>query len=306
MKRYLLLRDNRESGPYSLEQLSANGLRSLDLVWVDGESISWSYPQEIDTLRTLVAEQRTRPEPRNRPSSSHIFIALPPGQRSAERNAAPAPHAEEIDDEDILTPLPELRERTAGDERGPVWKKPIFPFAALLNVAVLFAGLAAGAFLIKKAVDGYSGNEMAMAEAPVAATSWADVTPVEKPAAVTPLPMVSAAVEKTPLKTVKPSDIRKQISIKTNKYNVGLFGGINGLELTVFNASPHLVDKIVVAVDYLKPNGDVVDSANYEVVSLRPNGSRTLSLPHSSRGVRVSYRILHIYSQQYKAAQKQA
>src|SRR4051812_38771199 len=41
MKKYLLLRENLESGPYTLEELEAHGHKPDDLVWVDGQSTSW-------------------------------------------------------------------------------------------------------------------------------------------------------------------------------------------------------------------------------------------------------------------------
>lgn len=50
MKEYLLLRNNRESGPYSLEELKQMGLKAYDLVWVENRSYSWKYPSEISEL----------------------------------------------------------------------------------------------------------------------------------------------------------------------------------------------------------------------------------------------------------------
>jgi hypothetical protein len=55
MKRvYLLLRNNIESGPYTLEELIRQRLRPSDLVWVEGTSHVWSYPSEIDELKKYV------------------------------------------------------------------------------------------------------------------------------------------------------------------------------------------------------------------------------------------------------------
>lgn len=51
MTKYLLLRDNKESGPYSFDDLKAKGLKAYDLVWVDGRSAAWRYPCEIEELR---------------------------------------------------------------------------------------------------------------------------------------------------------------------------------------------------------------------------------------------------------------
>ncbi|HRO47302.1 hypothetical protein [Agriterribacter sp.] len=50
MKEYLLLRNNTESGPYSLDELRVMGLKAYDLIWVEKRSFSWKYPSEISEL----------------------------------------------------------------------------------------------------------------------------------------------------------------------------------------------------------------------------------------------------------------
>lgn len=48
---YLLLRNNKEKGPFSLEELIQHGLKPYDLVWVNGKSAAWRYPGEIAELK---------------------------------------------------------------------------------------------------------------------------------------------------------------------------------------------------------------------------------------------------------------
>jgi len=55
-KVYLLLRSNKQTGPYSLEELLQLKLKPFDLVWVDGRSAAWQYPSEIASLKQYVAE----------------------------------------------------------------------------------------------------------------------------------------------------------------------------------------------------------------------------------------------------------
>ena len=55
-KLYLLLRNNKKQGPYSLEELVQQTLKPFDLVWVEGKSVGWKYPTEIDELKTYVGE----------------------------------------------------------------------------------------------------------------------------------------------------------------------------------------------------------------------------------------------------------
>ena len=53
-KIYSLLRNNKQSGPYTLEELLQLKLKPFDLVWVEGKSGGWSYPTEIDSLKIYV------------------------------------------------------------------------------------------------------------------------------------------------------------------------------------------------------------------------------------------------------------
>ncbi len=58
---YLLLRSNRESGPYSLEELLGLGLKPYDLVWVKGKSAAWRYPSEIEELKPYAPSVEEQP-----------------------------------------------------------------------------------------------------------------------------------------------------------------------------------------------------------------------------------------------------
>src|ERR1700722_16110610 len=58
---YLLLRDNKQSGPYSLEDLKTKGLKAYDLVWVEGRSAAWRYPSEIAELSVFAPAVEEQP-----------------------------------------------------------------------------------------------------------------------------------------------------------------------------------------------------------------------------------------------------
>jgi hypothetical protein len=60
MSKYLLLRDNKQTGPHSFEEMLELGFRQYDLVWVEGKSAAWRYPGEINEFKEfapLVEEQ---------------------------------------------------------------------------------------------------------------------------------------------------------------------------------------------------------------------------------------------------------
>jgi len=51
---YLILRDNKQSGPFSLEELKSFGIRATDLLWIEGRSTGWHFPDEIEELQAFV------------------------------------------------------------------------------------------------------------------------------------------------------------------------------------------------------------------------------------------------------------
>lgn len=80
MSQYLLLRDNKQSGPYSVDELVKLGLKPYDLVWLDGKSAAWRYPSEIDELKQFApATTSHAPTP---VTSKKIYVTLPAGTGS--------------------------------------------------------------------------------------------------------------------------------------------------------------------------------------------------------------------------------
>lgn len=58
---YLLLRNNKQSGPYSLDDLKSMGLKAYDLVWLEGKSAAWRYPCEIEELKPFAPVVEEQP-----------------------------------------------------------------------------------------------------------------------------------------------------------------------------------------------------------------------------------------------------
>jgi len=48
---YRLLRNNKEEGPFTSEELIQKKLRPYDLIWIDGRSAAWSYPGELSEFK---------------------------------------------------------------------------------------------------------------------------------------------------------------------------------------------------------------------------------------------------------------
>ena len=94
-------------------------------------------------------------------------------------------------------------------------------------------------------------------------------------------------------------DIKKQVSLKGSGYTVGYFGGISGLKLTVSNRSQHFINQVELEINYLKRNGDIVETSTYQIPAVEPHSSQTLCVPPVRNGVKVRYRIMYIYARQY-------
>jgi hypothetical protein len=77
MSTYLLLRDNKECGPYSFDELKNKGLKAYDLVWIEGRSAAWRYPSEVEELRSFAPAVEEQPFDRffKRPSQSNSSLA---------------------------------------------------------------------------------------------------------------------------------------------------------------------------------------------------------------------------------------
>ena len=61
MNQYLLLRDNKQTGPYTAEQLAVKGIKPYDLVWQEGRSAAWRYPSEIAELKPFAPVVEEQP-----------------------------------------------------------------------------------------------------------------------------------------------------------------------------------------------------------------------------------------------------
>ncbi|RYF95894.1 MAG: DUF4339 domain-containing protein, partial [Chitinophagaceae bacterium] len=74
MNRYLLLRDNKQTGPYTATELAEKGIKPYDLVWLDGKSAAWRYPSEVEELKPFSPVVEEQPFDRffKKPSDKEI------------------------------------------------------------------------------------------------------------------------------------------------------------------------------------------------------------------------------------------
>ncbi len=74
-KVFTILSNNKEQGPYSLEELLQLSLKPHDLVWEEG-SIGWRAPSDIITLQPYFNTKQTNPV-QSVNNTSRIFISYP-------------------------------------------------------------------------------------------------------------------------------------------------------------------------------------------------------------------------------------
>jgi len=313
MKKYLLLRDNRKSGPHTIEQLGLIPLFPMDLIWIEDESTTWQHPEEIEELKNLVGSSAALQFGKMFPDKNDsVYVSLPFNfsqknreEITSEYSALPINETPPVLETHYTRSFEELKENyRSSKQKIPTWKKKMFPSNHAAAVVAIFIGVMLGAFVIKKWVDGYEPAPLETATAMPVIDRQVERQPEEnlQNALVTEIVPVYKNV---PVKKTKKVNLKKQLQLSTNHYKVGLFGGINGLQLTVFNTSPQVVDKVVVALDYLRPNGAVVQSENIAFTSIKPKGAQTIAIPGSNRGVKVKYKIIRITAHDYKADLKQ-
>lgn len=137
MKTYRLLRNNKESGPYSADDLIQMGLKAYDLVWVDGKSASWRYPCEIGELKPYAPEVEEQPFDRfyKKPAAVFSIKEEPVHNVNVIPSVAvkqPKPRIRiKADSKRIeITPIPQLqvnfpeRENVTSVKQEPVQKQP--------------------------------------------------------------------------------------------------------------------------------------------------------------------------------------
>jgi hypothetical protein len=88
------------------------------------------------------------------------------------------------------------------------------------------------------------------------------------------------------------------VSVTSNEYKRVAFGGIRNLELTITNDSKYVLDKVTVELNYLKPSEEPLKTELIQFHSVSPNGSMTMKIKDTNRGIKVSYKIVDIQSQQ--------
>lgn len=316
MKRYLLLRNNRESGPYLLDEIIAQELVPLDLIWVEGGSNSWRYPTEIDELSPYVQKEmpvtgRVSKRPAAAPPSEsprRIYVALPEAveETAAARAAAPAaPEALQVKYTQSLDEIKDMYVDHLRSQKFRFGKR--FSRPGALWLAALFAGLLLGAFAMKQLVENFgseTGMDTGAEEAPVYSILPEKPRPALELSAPPEANQPAVAASKPDKKAAV--NLYKLVQVQASAYKAGAFGGISELKFTVNNRSDLPLEAIQVEVQYLKPNGEAVRTKTYTFSSVAPRSVQHFEVPPSTRGVKIQYKVTGLQAKQAPARLREA
>jgi hypothetical protein len=254
----------------------------------EADSTNWQCVIEIEALKKAILQ------PQLPFKSAYEMVATDPELIAETKNFQPFEEAKEKYDEFVESKTLRL--------------KNFFREQKALKIAAVFIGLVLSSFFIKKLVDGVVKKTFDTKKTAV----YLPLIPREKVAGknyqnalvTTIVPPVTKEKE-VPPKPARPRDIRKQVKLESNDYTVRYFGGISGLKLTVSNKSRHFVNQVELEINYLKRNGDVIETDTYQIRAMKPHSSQTLSIPPSKKGVKVTCKIMNIYARQYRSFLKE-
>jgi hypothetical protein len=123
MNSYLLLRDNKQSGPYTVAELVEMGIKAYDLVWLEGKSAAWRYPSEVEELKAYAPAVEEQPFDR--------FYKKPALQNEDHKRFEPKPSDEKISIPVVEAVAPSIQTQTQIQTTTPGKKVYInFPGAA--------------------------------------------------------------------------------------------------------------------------------------------------------------------------------
>lgn len=90
---------------------------------------------------------------------------------------------------------------------------------------------------------------------------------------------------------------KQYISVNTGDYKTGFLGGIKDLKITVRNQTEYPLDNAVVAVQYLRGNGNVFKTEQYTVHNIPEKGAQSVQASNSRKGSKVNIVLVSVTSQ---------
>ena len=307
MERYLLWRNGRVSGPFTLEELKLSGLQSSDQLRHDKDQSLWRSIYEIEALQDWLAGNSSDAMPGE-------FADVNTGQLACTSNIQTEPgYKGDIKCPGSTSIGPKSKTRdpyTDYEESSLQWFIQFLRQSNPFTIATVFIGLLVGTLLLKSIVDRIIVHTFPMEHVPTnRIRSGSDSKNTENLYRNALVREWVAPVKKARTShrnALKPQDIKNKLSLTANKFTVGFFGGISNFQLTLHNASHCFVNQVEIEVSFREKNGNMVETKTFQVESLHPLSSRVINIPPSHSGTKVGYKILNIYATQTRSMLKQS
>ncbi len=325
MQQYRLLRNNKESGPYTWKELAHLPLKPYDLVWVDGKSAAWRYPSELPEFKDVAPrveedfyEQFHRRPPEKKEAAATVSARLtenaevttpvvsstapvPAEQRKKVAvilpESVPPPKREPVlrvvkkEAAPIIQQAPELNKDIEAPEqvidqlqlpqlkhsKRKISLKPFYWAAGFLAIAIITWAFIQFSTGNRSASPVPDSNTL-----PVLQTVGSIDASSELPAALAENPALEFAA------------LKRFLSVSPDQINVGMFGGINKLQLTVQNKHTKPIENITIAVDFLEKDQSLHHTEIVEITKIEAQSSQSVRVPANGKGRAVQTRIIGI------------
>lgn len=137
MSTYLLLRNNKQTGPFTIDELKKMSLKAYDLVWVEGKSAAWRYPGEIPEFNSFAPQAPEQPYdrfykkavPESALKETKVPVPEPSGFRESFPNQSDVPR-EETYGKPVIIPRESNKESVYINLPAAEKKQPVSPPAA--------------------------------------------------------------------------------------------------------------------------------------------------------------------------------
>ena len=285
MNRYLLLRDDQEKGPFSLDELRSMQVSPDDLVWVEGKSTIWSHAKDV-------------------PGLSFLWEKNAGSERFSENTYSPTAFSGAASYGFSQTEADFSRSQRQ-EQHAPDASEKTFRFLNRFSWVAVAAGIGLVAMFLTKMARNSREVVIVPKEAAAARNlpdQLLDNTENFQNALTKEIILLPDSTKTTTHKKVKPKNLRSLVKLATNEYKVGLFGGINNLKLTVQNNSDVVLDKVIIKIDYLKPNGEIINSDTLYARMIEPKDSKVIEVPDTKRGVKIQYKVISAKAHEFKVA----
>ena len=318
MADYFIVKEGQASGPFALADLPLHGLAPHTLVWTEGMA-DWAPATAVPAVEALLPKPEPPPIPAPMPppvAPPHVAAPQPPpivrhvltpdepatepAPRRAMQNPAPkmqqqvAPHAPN---------LPQTSEErygqaksTAGMGSRRTWIVIGVVVALLLTFILVLNLMSSRARSAEEIRNEDVARQVAQKQRQLALQD--SLARIESARNAREAAHADSLANINRQKEYAANKIYDLVTASVNG-NVGVdevLGGLSGIVVTFKNESEYVMDDVYADVQYLKGNGDVLQTKRVHVAKLQPKSSKTAEAPDSDRGKEVKAKVVGLVS----------